>query len=51
MPAAQKKKRPGHKPEKKVSSRKINSANEPPSRPGPKRRGRDRGVKGAGKNV
>jgi len=46
-----KKKRPGHRPEKKASKTKVNSPNEPVTRPGPKNRGRSRGVKGAGKNV
>jgi hypothetical protein len=47
MPA-DKKKRPGHRPEKKASKVKVNSANEKSSRPGPKSFGRERGAQKTG---
>ena len=55
MPSAKKpldtkKKRPGHRSEESTGRTKINGASEPPSRRGPKNRGRERGVPGAKKS-
>lgn len=49
-PIDQKKKRPGHRSEESSGRTKIKGASEPPSRPGPKKRGRERGNPGARKS-